>query len=166
MLTPDADALYRKYYPLITKTVRVYSVTYRIHEDDLLSGAGMLFLKCLPRYDPTRPFSPWFKRRLVLGLATLVRKEIKRRTRFVAGDVEPDEVMDHRTLTADEPFVVPDPDGRRLVRETLDLEEAWHLKNPYHIKAELRRRLTKKNWTRRRFEKAAAAVTTYLERSA
>lgn len=157
--------LYLTHLKFIRKWVRLCHYQYRLDEDDLMSEANELFLKCLPKYDPSRPFLPWLKKRLIGGFLELARKK-RRRERLApttdsdlcdvpAPDVE---------ARVDEPVAFPTEDARRLAAETLRMSKKWFVRDAYHIRAELRRRLSSRSsWDRIRFNRAADAIAARLE---
>lgn len=161
----DPVTLYLKHQKFIRKWVAVYRDQYHMDEDDLLSEADLMFVQCLPTYDPSRSFLAWFKKRLLGGFLSMARKQA-RRNLILRWDeaVDPDEVPVETAALEDEP--INHPDGRALAASTFKLTKDWLARPACNVRAELRRRMTaKQGWNRKRFDAAADAIATHLTRS-
>lgn len=161
----DPVALYLKHQKFIRKWVAVYRDQYHMDEDDLLSQADLMFVQCLPKYDPSHSFLAWFKKRLLGGFLSMVRKAARRDELFHRDEsVDPDEVPVETAALDDDP--INHPDGRALAASTFVLTKDWLALPACNVRAELRRRMAaKQGWNRKRFDGAAAAIAAHLSRS-
>ena len=170
---PDAAHLYQTHIGFVRKWAAIYQHQYRLDEDDLLSEAGLLLLRCLPKYDPRRPFLPWFKRHLLMGFLQLARARARRNARLPKQEFDVDleliaEDAGDLVITEDtDKPAVAHPDGQRVIDETLRMSKAWLARDPYRVRAEVGRRIrVKSKWGRRRLDAAVAAVTAHINRRA
>jgi len=159
---------YTTVLPYINRQARAYAYAYRLDEDDLISLGGLTFVMASREWDAAKSpdFVKWFKVQLLRAVLNVVRKELRRR-KLVKIDYGHD-VVEVQDPSAGDPDVspariIPHPEARRLAAEALRLGKAWYVKNPYHVRAELYRRLkTKSKWNYRRFTRAAEQIHTYL----